>query len=276
MGRLRLPTFLAPWLPGSFISDHWIGTLGYRKCIACEKGWVSPNYADRRVKAAQLALLYRPTKERWRDIRWTDECHCAIGSEGHIRIIRKPGERYCPDCIHHSRSSKQKDDTQGEDQKRFHIWAAVGYQFKSELIFYDVPTNTYGKMSQQVYLDSILNGPVLEWIERGDEFVMEEDGDSGHGGGNCAKNNPVRVWKEQHKLKHFFNTPGSPDLSPIENCWRVVKQYVRVNYRLGSDLKALIIAGWKSIRQETINKWVDSMVVRMAQVIEGNGQMTGW
>jgi len=78
------------------------------------------------------------------------------------------------------------------------------------------------------------------------------------------------------QAQHFFNTPGSPDLSPIENCWRVVKQYVRTNYRLGSDLKALIIAGWKSIRQETINKWVDSMVVRMAQVIEGNGHADGF
>lgn len=83
---------------------------------------------------------------------------------------------------------------------------------------------------------------------------MEEDGDSGHSGSNCAKKNPIRVWKEQHKLKHFFNTPGSPDLSPIKNYWRVIKQYIRANYRLGSDLKALIIKGWESIRQETINK----------------------
>ena len=85
-------------------------------------------------------------KENWRDIRWTDEAHCTIGSEGHIRIIRKPGERYCPDYIHHLRSLKQ-DDIPGEDRERFHIWGAVGYDFKSDLTFYDVPTNTNGKMS---------------------------------------------------------------------------------------------------------------------------------
>jgi len=121
-----------------------------------------------------------------------------------------------------------------------------------------------------------LNGLVKEWFNRGDKFVMEEDGDSGYGGGNCAKKNPVRVWKEQYKLKHFFNTPGSPDLSPIENCWRVVKQYIRANYHLGSNLKDLIKKGWESITQPMINKWVDSMVVRMQQVIAGNGQMTGF
>jgi len=37
MGRLRLPTFLAPWLPGSFVSDYWIGNLGYRKCVSRAK-----------------------------------------------------------------------------------------------------------------------------------------------------------------------------------------------------------------------------------------------
>lgn len=39
------------------------GTLGYRKCIACEKGFVSPFNAQRRVKAAQTALSFRPKAE---------------------------------------------------------------------------------------------------------------------------------------------------------------------------------------------------------------------
>ena len=105
---------------------------------------------------------------------------------------------------------------------------------------------------------------------------MEEDSDLGYSSGNYAKNNLIRVWKEQYKLKHFFNTFRSLDLSPIENCQCAVKQYVRANYRLGSDLKVLIIKGWKNIHQTIINKWVDSMVVQMEQVLAGNGQMTGW
>ena len=89
---------------------------------------------------------------------------------------------------------------------------------------------------------------------------MEENGDSGHGGGNCEKNNPVRVWKEQYQLQHFFNTTGSPNLSQIENCWRAVKQLVRANYRLGSDLKALIIEGWNRISQATMDVPTKSLV----------------
>ena len=90
--------------------------------------------------------------------------------------------------------------------------------------------------------------------------------------------NIARAWKEKHGLKYYFNTPGSPDLSPIENCWRAVKQYI-MRYRHHDstldDLRNLAIEGWNRIPQETINKWVDSMVVRMEDVLASGGKMTG-
>ena len=89
----------------------------------------------------------------------------------------------------------------------------------------------------------------------------------------------MKAWKEEHGLKHYFNTPGSPDLSPIENCWRAVKQHISRYRRYDSsieDLANLAREGWGLIPQETINKWVDSMVVRMADVLAGEGKMTGW
>ncbi|KAK3370787.1 hypothetical protein B0T24DRAFT_530943, partial [Lasiosphaeria ovina] len=82
--------------------------------------------------------------------------------------------------------------------------------------------------------------------------------------------------KQRHGLKHFFNTPGSPDLSPIENCWRAVKQYIRAHLRIGSDIKELALEGWKRVSQKTINGLVDSMVRRMEDVLTGEGQITGW
>ena len=46
------------------------------------------------------------------------------GPQHQLRIIRKPGERYCVDCIQHSDAPKRKDE------KHCHCWAAVGYDFK--------------------------------------------------------------------------------------------------------------------------------------------------
>jgi hypothetical protein len=68
-------------------------------------------------------------------------------------------------------------------------------------------------MTQQAYINKILEPVVKPWLERGDSFTLEEDCDSGHGPG---KNNIVRKWKEANKLQFYFNCYSSPDLSPIE------------------------------------------------------------
>ncbi|KAK4121032.1 hypothetical protein N657DRAFT_658058 [Parathielavia appendiculata] len=153
------------------------------------RGWVSQATAKKRLKAATIALRERPTPQHWHDIRWSDEVHFSLGPKGRAVIIRKPGERHCPDCIQEAREPEPKY------LKRLHAWAAIVWDFKSELYFYEVPGNTNGKMSI----------------------------DSGHGTG---KKNIVRDWKQHNGLRYLFNTHGSPDLSPIENAWNAVKQYI--------------------------------------------------
>jgi hypothetical protein len=61
-------------------------------------------------------------------------------------------------------------------------------------------------------------------LDEGLDFVLFKDNDSGHG---PDKNNPVRAWKDKHRLKHYFNVSNSPDLNIIENCWQPPKAYTR-------------------------------------------------
>ena len=103
--------------------------------------------------------------------------------QGTLRIIRKPGERYCQDCV-------QEGDPKGggekkSDHKRQHVWASAGFEHKSDL---------------RVYIDSILEPVVKPWIlaarsGRINPFILEEDSDSGHRGGDSY--NPVRRWKAE-------------------------------------------------------------------------------
>ena len=66
-----------------------------------------------------------------------------------------------------------------------------------------------------MYVDQILEPYVGRWLEEGQNFVLEEDNDSGHGG--CSSQNIIHAWKQEHELQSFFNAPYSPDLAPIEN-----------------------------------------------------------
>ena len=79
-------------------------------------------------------------------------------------------------------------------------------------------------MRQTTYIDQILEPIVKPWIESGASFVLEEDGDSGHGPGH---HNIVKKWKTENQLQYYINCPSSPDLSPIENCWQPPKQYIQ-------------------------------------------------
>ena len=101
-------------------------------------------------------------------------------------------------------------------------------------------------MTQNVYRDKILEGYVKPYIlEGGKHWVLEEDGDSGHGFGSDI--NIVARWKSANNLDYYKNAPRSPDLSPIETCWSPVKQNIRKMPRYDdSTLRTLIDEGWSS------------------------------
>ena len=161
-----------------------------------------------------------------------------------------------------------------KDNKRYYCWAAVGHNSKSDINFYEVPGNTNGKMSQQVYIDKILEPIVRPWLQTHHDFVLEEDRDLGHGPG---KSNIVRTWKEQNNLESYFDCHNSPDLAPIENCWQPVKQTLR-KYPHWDDAttKELIYEGWIHVTQKFINKKVVSIPKRLQAVKDEEGKMTGY
>ena len=246
-----------------------MGSLDYHKCLACQRGWQSPSSKKNRVEYAKYMLERYPEPEDWDRVRFSDEVHFRWGPQHQLRIIRKPGERYCVDCIQHNDAPKQKNE------KRFHCWAAVRYNFKSDIIFYNVPGNTNGKMSLQVYINQILEPVVKPWLLEKQNFVLEEDGDSGHG---KAKNrNIVRQWKKDNNLEYFFNCASSPDLSPIENCWQPPKQHLK-KYPHWDDhtTKKLIVEGWNLVSQHFINEKCRSMPQRLEDVIASDGDMVGY
>ena len=76
-----------------------MGTMDYHKCIACRKGWVNKASKKRRVEYAEYWLSRYRELNDWNPIRFSDECHYGFGPQGKLRIIRKPGQRYCQDCV---------------------------------------------------------------------------------------------------------------------------------------------------------------------------------
>jgi hypothetical protein len=73
-------------------------------------------------------------------------------------IIRKPEKRYCRFCIQESREPNRYRGS--PEAQKAHAWTAIGHNFKSDLIFYDIPGNTNGKMTADFYVNGILESHV--------------------------------------------------------------------------------------------------------------------
>ena len=129
-------------------------------------------------------------------------------------------------------------------------------------------------MSYEAYINQILEPVVKPWIQSGQDFVLEEDGDSGHG---PSADNIVRDWKKKNGLEYYFNCASSPDLASIENCWLIPKQKLRsVAHWDDETTEELIIEGWAEVKQSFINRIVNEMPERLQAVIDGHGALTGY
>ncbi|KAL8296168.1 hypothetical protein RB594_003633 [Gaeumannomyces avenae] len=162
-------------------------TRQFRSCLSCQRQFLSEKAKAKRVEYARRMLENYGSKENWYHVRFSDETHFGWGPGGRARVLRRPWERDCPDCV-----QEMNEPPDEKDIKRVHAWAAVGYNFKSGLVWYNVPSNDNGKMTLQVYRDEILEPVVGAWLRDGQDFVLEEDNDSGHGTGKKISSGPGR------------------------------------------------------------------------------------
>lgn len=152
------------------LSERQWGTMEYHKCIACRMGWVNKKTRKDRLEYATVMLQRYPNPQDWYRVRYSEEVHFGYGPQDKLHIIRKPGMRYCHSSIQENPKPAEKD------RNRYHCWAAIGHDFKSDINFYEVTGITHGKMSQQAYINRILEPILKPWIKAKQDFVLEEDG----------------------------------------------------------------------------------------------------
>ena len=97
--------------------------------------------------------------------------------------------------------------------------------------------------------------------------------------------NEIRVYIIKHKLNASIYSldwpPSSPDLNPIENVWRILKQRLRSRKPYGGwslkDLKEAVFNIWNNkIKVEDFNKYIDSLPERLKKVRFRKGAQTHW
>jgi hypothetical protein len=141
------------------------------------------------------------------------------------------------------------------------VWGAIGPNFRSELI--KCPPRMNGQ-SYVDMLDCYGLAPILnrQFGER--QFWWQQDNAPSHRKG----------WRtDLYKWFESFGWPAySPDLSPIEHMWAIVKKKLKGRrFADEGELFKAVSEAWDSIEMTTINNLVNSFPARCQVCVEVNG-----
>jgi len=120
---------------------------------------------------------------------------------------------------------------------------------------------------QQILAEALL--PSLGQLDDGGGVTFQQDGASSH----TAKT--TKRWLQDHHLDVLEWPSNSPDMSPIENIWALLKAGVRKRKpRTKEALKVILQELWDAIDPAQCAQLVATMNTRLEAVIARQGDVT--
>ena len=128
-----------------------------------------------------------------------------------------------------------------------------------------------GSLDSATYI-SILKDELLETIEYygldDEDIVFQQDNAAIH------KSKATMKWLEEQNFELMDWPAKSPDLSPIENLWAILKKRLNTYQTPPNSIHVLwerIEEQWNTITPELCNKLIESMPKRMQMVVQAKG-----
>lgn len=223
---------------------------------AKQKPFINKIQKRRRLCWARAHLRW--TDAKWKSVLWSDESTFQIvfGNCGR-RVLRTKEEKNHPDCY---RRKVQKPAS-------VMVWGCISAQGMGNLHICEGTINAerYIQVLEQHML------PSKRRLFHGRPCLFQQDN---------AKPHSARVttaWLRSKRVRVLPWPACSPDLSPIENVWRIMKRKIRQRRpRTVEQLKLYIKQEWGRIPPDKLQKLVSSLPKRLLSVVKRKGDVTQW
>lgn len=152
------------------------------------------------------------------------------------------------------------------------VWGTISKDGLGPLIRLEghLTASKYCDILQETLLPYVLDGPFADGC-----YLLQHNGSAVH----TAP--AVRALLEHRVIRKLEWPANSLDLNPIENVWAFLKERLAEKDLCGADADSLwtaISAEWEAlrVRPEVVSLLYHSMPLRMVQVIETDGNFTGY
>ncbi|VVT43788.1 uncharacterized protein SAPINGB_P000146 [Magnusiomyces paraingens] len=160
------------------------------------------------------------------------------------------------------------------------FWGVISFSSRSSLWpLHGDPTSARGGVTSHCILECLQDQPP-KIAQSGSIFV--QDNAPTHKA--RIVQNWLREWAEQNGVTLVDLPPYSPDLNPIENIWKLLKEEIckrlpelsllPQNNQSLNKLGEAAVEVWEDFHQDLINKLVLSMPRRLQAVVDANGWYT--
>jgi hypothetical protein len=225
-----------------------------------KKPWLRPENQTKRLKWSKEE---KKGKRDWDTVCWSDEVTFVVGEDGTVfYVTRAPGEEHLP---------KNLKPTFKSGRTTLGVWSCYCGNEMGPLVV--IPKG--GTMTAKRYLETVKKHflPFYRRMKRkyGPEVVMQEDNAPWH------KAKIVTAYLNKQKVKRLRWPPQSPDLSPIENLWKQIKDILsKMRHKIKNieQMETVLNEVWPTIKGETLLKLNASMYKRLAQCIKNKGGAT--
>lgn len=212
-----------------------------------------------------------PLQETGSETGFTGKVHCYGGitynNKGAFGTYKDPKEKAAEKVIR-DKPRKSSVETDKDYQKKVDEWEFEKWKKQKAIPKGNAMTIDY-------YTKEVLPKHI-EFLERmkesyGRDFEFEEDGDPSHG--MRTSNNKAAQLRKQHNIIQHKHPAESPDFSPIEAMWLIIKE--RLRGRKWATREAFvddIYAEWRHITIAQIRRRISEMAGRMVKIQHNGGE----